>query len=324
MKTTAIRMESTGSPDVMTVTTQEVGVPGPGDIRVRHEAVGLNYIDTYHRSGLYPVPLPSGLGLEAAGVVEAVGEGVTTLQPGDRVAYCWGPIGAYAGARVMPAAQVVKLPEGIDPRTAAALMLKGCTAEYLIRRIGQVQPGDWVLFPAAAGGVGLIAGQWLKAIGAHAIGVVSTQAKADLAKANGYGHVLVGYDGIADHVRALTGGRGVDVAIDGVGKDTWEASLASLRSRGMMISFGNASGPVPPFDIGTLAAKGGLFLTRPSLFHYYADPAERADGCAALFARVLAGDIKISIDQTYPLADAAQAHRDLEARRTTGSTLLLP
>jgi NADPH2:quinone reductase len=294
-------------------------------VRIRHEAVGLNYIDTYHRSGLYPLPLPSGLGLEGAGVVEAVGAGVGDLAPGDRVAYAGGPVGAYSQLRCLPAAQLLKLPDSIDFRRGAAMMLQGLTSAYLLRRTYRVQPGDTVLIHAAAGGVGLIACQWAKALGATVIGTVSTEAKAELARQHGCDHIIFyTREDVAARVRELTGGEGVPVVYDGVGKDTFAGSLDSLRVRGMLVTFGNASGPAPQFDPQLLAKKGSLFFTRPTLAHYTARRDELLELGRELFAVVASGQVRIEIGQTYALADAATAHRDLEARRTTGSTILLP
>ncbi len=319
----AIRLHTFGGPEALSYEPVTVAAPAPDEVLVQHSAIGLNFIDTYHRSGLYPLPLPSGIGLEAAGVVEAIGRDVTGLKIGDRIGYCWGPVGAYATRRVIAANMLVKLPDTVPDETAAALLLKGCTAEYLIRRCAPVQAGDMVLVHAAAGGVGLILGQWLAALGVTAIGTASTDAKRDLARAHGYAHVL-GYEDVAKQVRDITDGKGVRVVYDGVGADTWAASLDSCGLRGTIVSFGNASGPVTGVDIGVLAAKGGLYVTRPSLFHYYGTAAERAAGSDDLFARLADGSIKARIDQRYALADAARAHADLEQRRTTGASLLLP
>ncbi len=320
---TVIQFAETGGPEVLTVQEAEIGDPGPGEIRVTHDAVGLNYIDTYHRSGLYPVPLPSGIGLEAAGVVDAVGPSVSEFQLGDRIAYGVGPIGAYAGARVMPAEKAVKLPDGIDTRQAAGMMLKGMTVEYLVRRTYAVQPGDVVLFHAAAGGVGLIACQWLKQIGATVIGTAGSPEKADLAKAHGCDHVLHYDDDVIGAVKDLTDGAGVPVAYDGVGAATWDLSLDCLRPRGMLVSFGNASGPVPPVNLGVLSQKGSLYVTRPTLMSYTATRADLTLSASSLFEAVQKG-LKIEVNQTYPLTEAAQAHADLESRKTTGSTILIP
>ncbi|MDQ5904598.1 MAG: NADPH:quinone reductase [Pseudomonadota bacterium] len=321
----AIRFHETGGPEVLRWESVDVGAPGAGQARVRHEAVGLNFIDTYHRTGLYPLPLPSGLGLEGAGVVEAVGEGVANVAPGDRVAYAGGPPGAYSEARCMPADRLLKLPDSLDFRTGAAMMLQGLTSAYLLRRTYRVQPGDTVLIHAAAGGVGLIACQWAKAIGATVIGTTSSEAKAELARAHGADHIIFyNREDVAKRVREITGGEGVAVVYDGVGKDTFMGSLDSLRTCGMMVSFGNASGPVAPFDPLLLSQKGSIFITRPTLMHYTAKRTELESLGAELFDVVTAGKVKIEVNQTYALKDAAQAHRDLEARKTTGSTILLP
>lgn len=322
----AIRIHRPGGPEVLSWDEVEVGAPAPGQIRLKQTAVGLNYIDVYHRTGLYPVAaLPSGIGLEAAGVVEAVGEGVTSQKPGERVAYAGGPIGAYAEVRLIPAERVVALPDEISERQAAAMMLQGMTAQYLLRRTYRVQPGDTILVHAAAGGVGLIACQWAKHLGATVIGTVGTDEKAALARANGCDHPIVyTRDDFVAAVREITGGRGVAVVYDSVGKTTFDSSLDCLRPMGMMVSFGNASGPVPAFEPGMLAAKGSLFLTRPTLMNYTADPEDLRRTAAELFEVVLSGAVKTHAEQTYRLEDAAQAHRDLEARKTTGSTVLLP
>lgn len=323
--THAIRFHQTGGPEVLCWESVEVGDPGPGEARVRHAAVGLNFIDTYHRTGLYPVPLPSGIGLEGAGIVEAVGEGVGEIRVGDRVAYAGGPVGAYSEVRCLPADRLLVLPAEIDFRTGAAMMLQGLTAAYLLRRTYRVQPGDAVLIHAAAGGVGLIACQWAKALGATVIGTASTEAKAGLARAHGADHVILyGREDVAERVRALTGGEGVAVVYDGVGRDTFAASLDSLRPCGMMVSFGNASGPVPPIDPLLLSQKGSLFFTRPTLVHYTAKRQDLAALAGELFDAVVSGRVRIEVNQTYALRDAARAHVDLEARRTTGSTVLLP
>ena len=321
----AIRIHQTGGPEVMRWEEVAVGDPGPGEARIRHAAVGLNYIDTYHRTGLYPLPLPSGLGMEGAGVVEAVGEGVVDLKPRDRVAYAGGPVGAYSQVRCLPADRLLKLPDGIDFRTGAAMMLQGLTAAYLLRRTYAVQAGDTVLIHAAAGGVGLIACQWAKALGATVIGTVSNEAKGELARAHGCDHIIYyTREDVAKRVRELTAGEGVAVVYDGVGKDTFAGSLDSLRVRGMMVIFGNASGPVAPFDPLLLSQKGSIFITRPTLGHYTAKRDELVALGSELFDVVSAGTVEIAVNQSYELADAASAHRDLEARKTTGSTILLP
>ncbi len=321
----AIRFAHAGGPEVLQWQAVEVGDPCPGEARVVHKAVGLNYIDTYHRSGLYPLPLPSGLGLEAAGVVEAIGPGVADIAVGDRVAYSGGPVGAYAQARVMPADRLVRLPDAISFEQGAAMMLQGMTSQYLLRRTYRVQPGDTILIHAAAGGVGLIVCQWAKALGATVIGTVGSDAKAELARAHGCDHTIVyTREKFADRVREITGGAGLPVVYDSIGKDTFMDSLACLRPLGMMVNFGSASGPVPPFDIGALARMGSLFLTRPTLFTYAAKRSDLLAMAGELFDVVSSGKVKIDINQRYALADAAQAHRDLEGRRTTGSTILLP
>ncbi|WP_305072524.1 quinone oxidoreductase family protein [Propionivibrio sp.] len=320
----AIRFHQTGGPEVLCWEEVAVGDPAPGEARVRHEAIGLNFIDTYHRGGLYPLPLPSGLGREGAGVVEAVGEGVTDIKPGDRVAYGTGPLGAYSEVRCMPADRLHKLPDGIDFKTGAAMMLQGMTTAYLLLHTYPVQSGDKVLIHAAAGGVGLIACQWAKALGATVIGTVSSEAKAELARKHGCDHVILyTQEDVASRVREITA-EGVAVVYDGVGKDTFMASLDSLRRRGLLVTFGNASGAVPPFDPLLLSKKGSLYVTRPVLDHYSTTRAELLALGNALFDVVLSGKVKIEVNQTYALADAAQAHRDLEARKTTGSTVLLP
>ncbi len=322
----AICIERTGGPEVLQWVDVPEGHPGAGEARVRHAAVGLNFIDVYHRRGVYPLPsLPAVLGLEAAGRVEAVGPGVTGVAVGDRVAYAGGPTGAYSEARVIPADRLVKLPDGIDDRRAAAMMLKGMTAEYLLRRTFPVIPGQTILFHAAAGGVGLIACQWARTLGATVIGTVGTKDKAELANTHGCDHVIVtGEEDVVARVREITGGEGVSVVYDAVGKDTFMRSLDCLRPRGLMVSFGQASGMVPPLDISILSAKGSLFLTRPTLMTYTASREDLVMSATALFDAVLRGAVKIEIRQTYPLRDAARAHADLEARRTTGSTVLLP
>jgi NADPH:quinone reductase len=319
----AIRFHETGGPEVLVWEEVEVGQPGPGEARVRHTAIGLNYVDTYIRSGLYPSSLPSGIGTEAAGVVEAVGPGVTDLKVGDRVAYSGGPQGAYSDARIMPADRLVVLPDGISDQQAAAMMLKGMTAQYLIRQTYRVKEGDTILFHAAAGGVGLIACQWAKSLGATVIGTVGSDAKAALAKAHGCDHtILYTRENVVERVGEITNGDMVPIVYDSVGKDTFSASLDCLAPRGLMVLFGQSSGAVEPIDLNILAQKGSLYLTRPTL-RTYAD--KRTDLLAMaqdLFDVVLAGAVKIEVNQTYPLRDAIKAHQDLQARKTTGSTVL--
>lgn len=321
----AIRFHQAGGPDVLQCEEVALAAPMAGEVTVRQAAIGLNYIDTYHRSGLYPLPLPSGIGLEGAGVVEAVGPDVCDLQVGDRVAYAGGPVGAYAAARTLPADRLVTLPDGIAFDTAAAMMLAGLTAQYLLRRTYRVQAGDVVLIHAAAGGVGLLACQWAKALGATVIGTVSSDAKAALAQAHGCDHpVVYTRESFVERVREVTGGRGVPVVYDSIGKDTFADSLACLRPMGLMVSYGNASGPVPPIDIGMLARGGSLFLTRPTLFTHTARRDDLLAMAAELFDVVLSGQVRVAVNQRYPLAEAARAHADLESRRTTGSSVLLP
>lgn len=321
----AIRFHSIGGPEVLSWEAVDVAAPAAGEARIRHQAVGLNYIDTYHRAGLYPVPLPSGIGLEGAGVVEAVGEGVTGLAPGDRVAYAGGPLGAYAEVRNLPADRLVHLPAGVSFEQGAAMMLQGLTAQYLLRRTYRVQPGDTILIHAAAGGVGLIVCQWAKALGATVIGTVGSDQKAALARAHGCDHpILYTRENFAERVREITAGKGVTVVYDSIGKDTFIDSLGCLRPLGMMVLFGAASGPVPPFDIGMLAQKGSLFLTRPTLFTHTARRDDLVAMADELFGVVQAGQVRIEVNQRFALKDAAEAHRELEARKTTGSTILLP
>ncbi|MGN7876905.1 quinone oxidoreductase family protein [Roseateles sp. 22389] len=326
MSDRAVRISQAGGPEVLTIEPVQVGDPGPGEIRIRHAACGLNYIDIYHRSGVYPLPLPSGLGMEGAGVVEAVGEGVTHLRPGDRAAYASQPIGAYATARVMPARCVVKLPDFLSFEQGAAMMLKGMTVQYLLRRTlpqGGLQPGDHVLFHAAAGGVGLIACQWAKALGLRLIATAGSDAKCRLALDHG-AEFAINYatENFAERVKEITGGRGVKVVYDSVGASTWEGSLASLRPFGLMVSFGNASGVVPPVALGALSAKA-LYLTRPSLF-VHLDSLETTQEIAGdLFAAVERGAVRIEVEQRYPFDEVQRAHRELEARTTTGSGVLL-
>ncbi len=321
----AIRFHKTGGPEVMQLEEVSVGEPAAGQARIRQTAIGVNFIDTYHRSGLYPMPMPSGLGSEAAGVVEAVGPGVAGLMAGDRVAYTGNPVGSYADARLYPADRLVKIPEGITDQQAASMMLKGMTVQYLIHRTYKVKAGDTVLWHAAVGGVGLIATQWLKALGVTVIGTVGSDEKVALAKKAGCAHVInYSTENFTQRVKEITGGKGVPVVYDSVGKSTWEGSLDCLLPRGMMVSFGNASGAVAPVNIGILAQKGSLFLTRPTLVNYTATRADLEETAKSLFDIVASGKVKIDVTGTYKLADAAQAHRDLEGRKTTGSVILVP
>jgi len=322
----AVRFHETGGPDVLRWEEVDVGDPGPGQVRLRHEAVGLNFADTYFRSGLYPVALPAGIGVEAAGVVEAVGAGVTNVAVGDRVTYTGflNTLGAYSTERLIAAAPLVRLPAGIACETAAAMTMRGLTSAYLLRRIHAFAPGDTILLHAAAGGVGLIVSQWAKLLGLTVIGTVSSEHKAAVARAHGCDHTIdYSREDVAKRVRELTGGAGVDVVFDSVGKDTFEGSLDSLKRRGLMVCVGTASGPIPPFDPQRLAMKGSLYLTRPALADYIADPAEKNDLAGELFAHVAAGRIRIEINQRYALQDAAHAHRDLESRKTTGSSVFI-
>jgi NADPH:quinone reductase len=320
----AIRIHTNGGPEVMKWEDVPTPEPGPGEALVHHQAVGLNYIDVYFRTGLYKAPsMPLIIGQEGAGTVTAVGAGVTLVQPGDRVAYA-GPMGGYATDRVLPADRLVKLPDSISFETGAAMMLQGMTAQYLVRRTYQVKAGDIIVVHAAAGGVGLILTQWAHHLGATVIGVVSSEAKAALARAHGAAHTVIGYAGLVAEVKKITGGAMVPVVYDSVGKDTWAASLDCLAPLGLMVSYGNASGPVPPFDLGVLGAKGSLFLTRPTLPTYTAKRADLERVAADLFAVVSSGAVKIEVNQTFPLQDAAKAHIALEARQTTGSTVLIP
>jgi NADPH2:quinone reductase len=321
----AIRFEKTGGPEVLTLEDVELPSPAKGSVRVRHTAIGVNFIDTYHRTGLYPVKLPSGLGLEAAGIVDALGEGVSGLKVGDRVAYCTGPIGAYAEANAVPADRLVKLPPDVSDEVAAAAMLKGMTAQYLLKRTYPLKPGQTILFHAAAGGVGLIACQWAKHLGATVIGTVGSEEKIALARENGCARVLnTRKDDWVARVRALTNGEGVPVVYDSVGKDTWSGSLDCLSIRGLMVSFGNASGPVPPIDVGILSAKGSLYLTRPTLFHHVRDAKELQETADDLFAVLASGAVKVPVHQRFALKDAAKAHEALHSRTTTGATVLIP
>jgi len=320
----AIRFHQPGGPEVLRIEELPSADPGPGDARVVNTAVGVNFVDVYHRTGLYPLSLPSGLGVEAAGVVEAVGAAVAHVRPGDRVAYVATP-GAYAEERVVPADRLVKLPDDVSDRTAAAMMLKGLTVHALVRRTYAVKPGDTVLVHAAAGGVGLIMTQWLKALGATVIGTVGSDEKARIARAHGADHVIVyTREDFPKRVREITGGAGVPVVYDSVGKATFEGSLDALRPLGLMVSFGNASGAVPPFDLGVLGRKGSLFLTRPTVFTYISRREDLERAAAELFEVVRSGKVKVEVSRTWPLAQAAEAHRALEARQTTGSLVLLP
>ena len=324
--TRAVRIDQPGGPEEMKLVDVQVGQPGPGEILIRHHAVGLNFIDVYQRTGLYPLPMPLQLGMEGAGVVEAVGAGVTHLQVGDRAAYAANPPGSYCELRVMPARNVCKLPDAISFETGAAMMLKGLTAQYLLKKtlpVEGLQAGDFVLFHAAAGGVGLIACQWAKALGLQLIGTAGSDAKCALAQANGAAHVInYNREDFAARVKEITGGQGVKVVYDSVGKDTWDKSLDCLRPFGLMASFGNASGPVPPFAPGSLGAKGSLYVTRQTLFTHIATRESNQAMADDLFAVVQSGAVKIHIEQRYKLEDVAQAHRDLEGRKTTGCTIL--
>ena len=323
--THAIRFHQTGGPEVLKWEEVALGEPGPGEARVRLKAIGLNYIDTYHRSGLYPLPLPSPIGREGAGVVEAIGAGVTEVKVGDRVAWTTGPLGTYAEAKIHPAERLVKLPDAISFEQAACMMLQGLTVHYLLRRTYALKSGETILFHAAAGGVGLIACQWAKALGVNMIGTVGSDEKAALAKANGCAHTVVyTKEDFVARVKEITGGKGVPVVYDSVGKDTFMRSLDCLQPRGLMVSFGNASGPVDAFNLGILAAKGSLYVTRPTLDTHVGKRAELLAATEELFGHVIAGRIKIEPRQRYALKDAQQAHRDLESRKTTGSTILVP
>jgi len=320
----AIQISRTGGPDVLETADLPTPEPGPGQVRLRHQAIGINFIDTYHRTGLYPLKLPITLGQEAAGVVDAVGEGVTRFEPGDRAAYT-GVFGGYAEYNVVPAARLLPLPHGVSAEAAAGSLLKGMTAEFLLRRCRPVAAGDTILVHAAAGGVGAILCQWAKALGAHVIGAVGSEEKAVLAKQHGCEHVILyRIEEVAARVREITGGAGVPVVYDGVGAATFEASLSSLSRRGMMVSFGNASGPAPAIEPGRLSRMGSLFLTRPTLFDYIAKPEELAESSAALFHVIASGAVKVEIGQRFALADARKAHEALEARDTVGSSILIP
>ncbi len=324
----AIQIRQPGGPEAMQLVEVEVGDPGPGEIRIRHRACGLNYIDVYHRSGAYPLPMPHGIGMEGAGVVEAVGDGVTHLKAGDRAAYASQPPGSYSEARVLPAKSVVKLPDGIEFETGAAMMLKGMTVQYLLKKTlpqAGLQRGDFMLFHAAAGGVGLIACQWAKALGLQLIGTAGGPEKCRLAQEHGAAHVIdYKRESFVERVKQITGGKGVKVVYDSIGKDTFDGSLDCLQPFGLLALFGAASGPVPPFNLQVLAAKGSLYVTRPTLFAHMATRESTQAMADDLFAAVGSGAVKIRIDQRYPLADAVRAHSDLEARKTTGSSVLLP
>jgi NADPH2:quinone reductase len=321
----AIRFQATGGPEVLRLEESPRPKPGPGEVLVRHEAIGVNFIDTYHRSGLYPVPLPSGLGSEAAGVVDAVGDGVDRVRPGDRVAYALTGLGSYADFKVVDAGRVVRLPAGVDAPTAAAVLLKGMTVEYLLRRTYLVKPGQTILVHAAAGGVGQLMVQWAKSIGAEVIATVGSAAKAERARALGADHVVLYREqDVAQEVRRVTGGAGVPVAYDSVGKDTFEGTLASLARRGLFVSFGNASGAPAPVDPQRLSRGGSLFFTRPTLGDYVTTTEELDESAGAVFEMVRSGKLAVEVGQTFPLAEAAEAHRALEARRTVGATLLIP
>ncbi|MDF1685595.1 MAG: quinone oxidoreductase [Parvibaculaceae bacterium] len=323
--TKAIRVSEPGGPEKMTLEDITLEDPAPGHVKVRHTAIGINYIDTYHRSGLYPIPYPSGIGLEAAGEITAVGDGVTHLKIGDRVAYGSGPLGAYSEEQNTFAARVAKIPDGVTDEEAACLMMKGMTVRYLFKGTYKVKAGDTILFHAAAGGVGLIACQWAKDLGVTLIGTVSSQEKAELAKANGCAHVInYSHEDIATRVKEITDGKGVPVVYDGVGKDTFAASLDCLQPRGLLASFGNASGPVTGVDLGILATKGSLYVTRPTMIHYTLTQEEFDETAADVFDAVARGAIKANVNQRYPLSQAARAHEELETRKTTGASILIP
>lgn len=323
--TKVIRMNRVGGPEVMELVDVELGPPGPGEAQVRQHAIGINFIDVYFRTGLYPQPLPGGLGMEGAGVVEAIGEGVSEVKVGDRVAYAGRPIGAYAEARNMPASQLLVLPDNVDFDTAAAMMLQGLTVQYLFHRTVPLKAGDTILFHAAAGGVGLIACQWAKLLGLTLIGTVGSDEKAELATRNGAHHVInYNKENFTTRVREITGGKGVTAVYDSIGKDTFIGSLDCLRPLGTMVSFGNASGPVDPFSLSELANRGSLFVTRPSLMAYMSTRAELETAAKSLFGVVASGEVKIDVRQRYALAEVGRAHTELEARQTTGSSILLP
>ncbi|HXX83317.1 MAG TPA: quinone oxidoreductase [Casimicrobiaceae bacterium] len=322
----AVRFHQVGGPEVLRLEEVAVGNPGPGQARIRHVAVGLNFADTYFRTGFYPVPLPNGMGVEGSGVVEAVGEGVANVAPGDRITYTGfvNTLGAYSTERLIPAAPLIKLPEGISCETAAAMTMRGFTSAYLMRRIWPLKAGDSILLHAAAGGVGLIVSQWAKLLGLTVIGTVSTEAKARIAREHGCDHVILyKTEDVAKRVREITGGVGVNVVYDSVGKDTFAGSIDSLKRRGLLVCVGTASGPVPPIDATQLAIKGSVYVTRPALADYIADPKERQELASEIFGHVAAGRIKIEINQKYRLQDAVQAHRDLESRKTTGSSIFV-
>jgi NADPH2:quinone reductase len=327
-KERAIRIQAPGGPEAMRLDEVEVGAPAADEVRIRHHACGINFIDVYHRTGMYPLPLPAGIGMEAAGVIEAVGTGVTHLRAGDRAAYASPPPGSYATARVLPAKCVVKLPDAVDFETGAAMMLKGLTVQYLLRRTqpaGGLKTGDYLLWHAAAGGVGLIACQWARALNLNLIGTAGSDEKCALALTNGAAHTInYAREDFVAKVRELTGGAGVKVVYDSVGKDTFERSLDCLAPFGLLASFGSASGPVPPFNLGLLGPKGSLYVTRPTLFTHLATREATQAMADDLFAMVADGHVKIPVERRYPLAEAAQAHRDLEARKTTGCSVLIP
>ncbi|MCK0091966.1 quinone oxidoreductase [Rhodococcus sp. HNM0563] len=318
----AIRFYETGGPEVLKWESVEVGEPGPGQVRIRHEAVGLNFADTYFRTGMYPAPLPAGMGVEAAGVIEAIGPGVTDFKEGDRVTYTGSPLGAYSTERVMPAEHLIALPDEIPFETAAAMTMRGLTTSYLLRRIHPLNSGDTVLLHAAAGGVGLIFCQWAKHLGINVIGTVSSDAKAEVARAHGCSEVIVyKRENVAERVRELTDGKGVPVVFDSIGESTFQSSIDSLARRGLLVAFGTASGPIPPINAMELAVKGSLFVTRPALADYIADPAERAELANELFGHVAAGRIEVEINQRYKLEEAELAHRELESGISVGSSV---
>ena len=324
MTSKAIRVPKNGGRDVIQYVDVEDRAPGPGEVAVRNSAIGVNFIDVYHRTGLYPMPLPTGLGLEGAGIVEAVGAGVDYVQPGDRVGYCTAPLGAYAERHVIPVEKLITLPDGVSDEDAAAGLLKGVTVYMLLKQVREAKPGETILQHAAAGGVGLILSQWARALGVRTIGVVSSKEKAGLARAHGCDEVILTSENIPERVRALTNEAGVPVVYDSVGKDTFFASLDCLAPRGLMVSFGNASGPAPAFELQELAKRGSLFITRPSALHYLAKAEDLRTAAAALFAMIEKGAVKITIGARFKLEDAAKAHEALESRKTTGSTILLP